>query len=66
MLVVSCVAEWEVGHGGRSQDMEVEIREEAVSSKADSTPLLASNTSAYPVAGKLNGEYSTMSCKVEN
>lgn len=48
------VAEWEVGHGGRSQDMEVEIRQEAISPKADSTPLLASNSSTYPVAGKLS------------
>lgn len=45
-------AEWEVGHGGRSQDMEVEIREGAISSRADSTSPLANVSSTHPVAGR--------------
>lgn len=45
------IAEWEKGHGGVSQDMEVEIREEAASPRADPTMLLVNNSSAYPIAG---------------
>lgn len=45
--------EWDEGHGGRSQGMEVEIREEASGHRADSTLLLVNNTAVYPVAGKL-------------
>lgn len=42
--------EWDEGHG-RSQGMEVEIREEA-SPRADSTMFLVNNTAVYPIAGK--------------
>jgi hypothetical protein len=49
-------AEWDVGHGGISQNMEVEVREEASpgTRSGDSTALLVNNTPAYPVAGKKN------------
>jgi hypothetical protein len=45
-------AEWDVGHGGISQNMEVEVREEASpgTRSGDSTALLVNNTPAYPVA----------------
>ncbi|KAH0810229.1 hypothetical protein GEV33_012565 [Tenebrio molitor] len=43
---------WDVGHGGISQNMEVEVREEASpgTRSGDSTALLVNNTPAYPVA----------------
>lgn len=43
--------EWDVGHGGTSQGMEVEVREEPSFPQRDPTALLANNTPAYPIGG---------------